>query len=179
MHIFTVYYELRVCVISEDTYGHEFFKELFKRLKDTYSINNLIFHNSGRSYTTYRGCHYDKLYNIAKILCSASACDVIIITKDADGRDIADVKNEVRQYIPRDCTIIKILVFNYEIEDWIIYSKLGHLDPNPSKYLKDHLRYEKFQLPKYVKELDFNKLCNLESFRDFIKYLNTENLICK
>ncbi|MCY0884115.1 MAG: hypothetical protein OWQ50_10255 [Acidianus infernus] len=170
-----------MCIVSEDTYGYAFFNELLKGLKERYNINDLALHNLGRSYNTYRGSHYDKLNKITKALCASNDCDIIIVTKDADGSNINDVSGEIMHYIPNDFNKVKVLVFDYEIEDWIVYNILGRLSPKPSKYLMEHFQYDKSQLPKYAKDIlnNIKSLCELESFRTFLRYLCIENIVCR
>jgi hypothetical protein len=70
-------------------------------------------------------------------------------------------------------TPVKIILADFEIEEWICISKnikLKHL--KPSDELKNQYGYEKWNLSKYATELDFDKLVkNCKSFIAFIDAL--------
>jgi len=70
-------------------------------------------------------------------------------------------------------TPIEVILFNYEIEEWICISLGLKWHSKPSAELKQKLKYEKSDLPSYVDKLDFKKLVNKsKSFIKFIEALN-------
>lgn len=160
-----------MCIVSEDTYGYIFLRKIIYRLKDCCKAPDLEVYNTGSSYNTYRGSHYDKLVRIVRVLCPF--CDIILITKDADGRNIHEEEDKLKNLI-NNCEKVKFLIFNYQIEDWIVYSLTKHLDPNPAEYLKTHYQYEKYKLDDYADKLKFEILKNLDSFYKFIQYIKLE-----
>jgi len=69
-------------------------------------------------------------------------------------------------------TPVRILLFEYEIEEWICKSLGYHWSTKPSEELKLREGYAKHRLPDYVHKLDFEKLKkNCNSFREFLKIL--------
>ncbi len=70
-------------------------------------------------------------------------------------------------------TPVKIVLAEYEIEEWICISKdLKWKHLKPSEELKRNFGYEKYKLPKYANELDFDKLKkNCKSFKAFLNVL--------
>ena len=82
-------------------------------------------------------------------------------------------ENKLKNLI-NNCEKVKFLIFNYQIEDWIVYSLTRRLDPNPAEYLKTHYQYEKYKLDEYADKLEFEILKNLDSFYKFIQYIKLE-----
>lgn len=81
--------------------------------------------------------------------------------------------DEILEYIDNKVDRIIIVLAEYEIEEWICISKdLKWKHSKPSEELKRKYGYEKYKLPKYANELDFNKLKkNCKSFKAFLNAL--------
>lgn len=72
-------------------------------------------------------------------------------------------------------TPVKIILAEYEIEEWICISKdIKWKHSKPSDELKLKFGYMKSSLPKYAAELDFDKLGkNCKSFKAFLDALTS------
>ena len=160
---------MNVKIISEDTYGKEFFKKLIFKLNEIELVENIIVQ---KPETLPALCNY-KLDRILKAI--DTSCDKIIIIQDADGpQNKVDRYKRIKNHVPDDLiTPVEIIQNDYEIEEWICVSmdlKWGEL--KPSKELKHKCGYIKSGLPKYAERLDFDKLIkNSDSFRLFLKAL--------
>jgi hypothetical protein len=68
---------------------------------------------------------------------------------------------------------VRLVVFAQEAEEWILAS-MGRtsVDRKPSDFLRMTRRYEKRELPKFVRSLDLEALKRLRSFKDFIEALD-------
>ncbi len=114
-----------------------------------------------------------KLDRILKAFDNSS--DKIIILLDSDGPENLESRYaNVERHVPDGMkTPVKIILTDYEIEEWICISKnLKWKHSKPSDELKKTEGYIKSSLPKYANELDFDELqkkCN--SFKKFFKAL--------
>ena len=157
-------YEL--CFFVEDSFGREFFKILFsKKLEE-----NVL---SGQITSIYVCPPGNKMSRLVTL--NVDNADRIIIIADADGRDIKYEEQSIKERIKgkyREC--IRIVLLDYEIEEWICYSHGIKFDgQNPSKILKHKIQYSKKRLPKYGAKLDCKKLMGCESFRRFLSALES------
>ena len=157
-----------VALLTEDTYAPAFIEGVIRRLVERNYIDNEIYVCKGKdSYRKILPCT-DKMRRIIKNI--IDKCDKVLVFQDADGRDVGEVYNDVKSHLKELSDYIDrkifIIIFNQEIEEWII--------PNahkPSDELKRTRGYEKYQLPNYVNEVDFEKIKNLRSFQDFLRAL--------
>ena len=113
--------------------------------------------------------------------------DKIIVVVDADGPENRDkVFKEVDVHIVEEIkSKVDVMILDYEIEEWICYSLGIHFGGGkPSSALNEWCKrnkgskrgYKKWQLPRFVENLDINALRrNCCSFEDFVSIL----LACK
>ena len=101
-------------IISEDIYGCDFFKEVAHRINREVRV----FCNSAQAWSPKRGRIF-----------AASNADLVIVCIDADARDPEEVEREQLKIIKRSARSeqdvekrLKIVVFSYEAEEWIIAS---------------------------------------------------------
>ena len=156
---------ITVALLTEDTYAPAFIEGVIKRLVELKVFNTEIYICKGKD--TYRKIQLctDKIRRIAKNI--IDKCDKILIFQDADGRNREEVYEEVRSHLKELNNYIGkkifIIIFEEEIEEWIL--------PNvhkPSDVLKRTRSYEIYQLPNYVNEVNFERIQNLRSFKDFL-----------
>ncbi len=163
-----------IVIITEDTYGGEFFKRLLNRLRSEGLADIGLKRLSGRR----NPIHAPYLCNpkLGKILHASelSRPDFILLVYDGDGpSNYKSRRRDVEKHIPSNIkTSVKILLFEYEIEEWI-YRSLGYnWATKPSDELKRREGYVKHKLPDYVGKLDFKKLRNnCKSFQEFLRIL--------
>lgn len=163
-----------IVIITEDTYGGEFFKRLLNRLRNEGLADIRLKKLSGRR----NPIHAPYLCNpkLGKILRASelSKPDFILLVYDGDGpSNYKFRRGDVEKHIPRNIkTPVKVLLFEYEIEEWICRSLGYNWATKPSDELKRREGYAKHQLPDYVGRLDFDKLKkNCKSFQEFLKIL--------
>jgi len=161
-------------LIVEDSWGIQFFPKVIDRLKVENLVNkNLIIQKPKHLPADCNG----KLDVILKE--ADNKCDRIIIVLDADGPQNYKTRCERAQsHIPNNMTTpVKIILAEYEIEEWICYSKdikWKHNKPSDELKLKLKFGYIKSSLPKYAAELDFDKLGkNCKSFKAFLDALTS------
>ena len=167
---------MKIKLIVEDSWGVPFFPIVIERLKAANLVNkNLIIQKPKHAPADCNG----KLDEILKTV--DNRCDRIIIVLDADGPQNYMTRYERAQsHIPNNMTTpVKIILAEYEIEEWICISKdLKWKHNKPSEELKSKLKlgYIKSSLPKYAAELDFDKLGkNSKSFKDFLVALTSKS----
>jgi len=98
---------------------------------------------------------------------------IIILDGDKNQGKYQQNLNKARRHIPNNIkTPCSIVVFDYEVEEWICISLNIKWSSKPSDALKSKFKYKKQHLPNYVDKLDFNKLKEVKSFNDFINALN-------
>ena len=161
-----------IVIITEDTYGGEFFKRFLNRLRKEGLANVGLKKLSGRK----NPIHAPYLCNpkLGKILRASelSRPDFILLAYDGDGSsNYKSRRRDVEKHIPRSLkTPVKVLLFEYEIEEWICRSLGYNWATKPSDELKQRERYAKHKLPDYVSKLDFEKLKdNCKSFQEFLR----------
>lgn len=147
-----------------------FFKNVIQRLKEVNLVNkNLIIPKPKHKPAD---CN-SRLNEILTMFDKNS--DRIIIVLDADGPQNYKFRYErANSHVPNGMKPrVKIVLAEYEIEEWICISKdlkWGH--SKPSDELKIKYGYEKYELPKYASELDFDKLQReSKSFQSFLAAL--------
>lgn len=160
---------MNIKIISEDDYGGAFLKKVIVRLKDKKMVGNVIVKASKPMRPL---CNF-QLDRILKAF--DNSCDKIIIILDADGPQNYDSRYaNVERHVPNDLkTPVKIILIDFEIEEWICISKnLKWRHLKPSEELKNYDGYIKSRLPKYADEMDFGKLGrNCRSFNEFLDAL--------
>ena len=162
---------MKIKLIVEDSWGVPFFPIVIERLKKANLVNkNLIIQKPKHLPADCNG----KLDEILKMV--DNTCDLIIIVLDADGPQNYKTRYErAKGHIPNNMTTpVKIILAEYEIEEWICISKnLKWKHSKPSDELKNKYGYVKSSLPKYAAELDFDVLSNkCKSFKAFLAALN-------
>jgi uncharacterized protein YuzE len=102
---------------------------------------------------------------------------------DADGpANREDVFKRVDVHIAKEIkSKVDVIILDYELEEWICYSFGIHFaGDKPSKALNERCKgkrgskkgYKKWQLPKFVENLDINALRrNCRSFEEFVSML--------
>lgn len=159
---------MNIKIISEDDYGGAFLKNVILQLKNKKLVGNISVKGSKPMRPL---CNF-KLDRILKSF--DGSCDKIIIMLDSDGPENLESRRvNIMRHVPDDMeTPVKIVLAEYEIEEWICISKnLKWKNSKPSDELKKE-GYTKSSLPKYASELDFDKLQkNCKSFKAFLKAL--------
>ena len=162
----------RIVIITEDAYGGEFFKRLLNRLNRERLADVRLKRIRGRKNPIHAPFLCDpKLNRIIKAV-ELTKPDFILVVYDGDGPSNYDSrKKDVKKHIPEDIkTPVKILLFEYEVEEWICKSLGYNWSTKPSDELKRREGYEKSDLPDYVNKLDFEELKrNCKSFREFLR----------
>jgi hypothetical protein len=161
-----------IVIITEDAYGGEFFKRLLNRLNREGLANIKLKKITGRKNPIHAPILCNSKLNRMIKAAELARPDFILVVYDGDGHSNYDSrKNDVQKHIPKRVkTPVKILLFEYEIEEWICRSLGYNWSTKPSDELKKREGYEKYQLPDYVDKLDFEKLKrNCRSFQEFLK----------
>ena len=100
----------------------------------------------------------------------------VIILIDADGKPHKELTEHIKSFLDNtDMNFVRIVLLDYEIEEWICYSKGIKFYEKPSKILKTKLSYKKNQLPAYALKLDCEKLKTCPSFKRFMIALESNN----
>ena len=95
--------------------------------------------------------------------------DKVIVIADGDNHPKTKEK-EIKKHVPRKFKKnTKIIVFKYEIEEWICKSLGIAYRGKPSAALKRSKNYFKRDLPKYVEKLDLERLDKETTFQEFLK----------
>ena len=163
---------MKIKLIVEDSWGVPFFPIVIDRLKAANLVNrNIIIQKPKHIPADCNG----KLDEILKMV--DNTCDRIIIVLDADGpQNYRSRYERAQSHIPNNMTtLVKIILAEYEIEEWICISKdIKWKHSKPSDELKLKFSYIKSSLPKYAAELDFDKLGrNCKSFKAFLDALTS------
>jgi len=160
---------MNIKIISEDDYGGEFLKNVIAQLKNKKLVGNVTV----KATKPMRPICNLKLDRILKSF--DTSCDKIIIMLDSDGPEKTETKRaDIERHVPDDLkTPVEIILTDYEIEEWICFSKnLKWKHSKPSDELKINFGYVKSSLPKYAGELDFDELRkNCKSFKAFLHAL--------
>ncbi len=169
-----VIFSKKILILTEDTYGKDFFRRLINRLKSQSLIKNYTF-----EYIRYPGRCNPKLCRILKLKGINSF--KIIIVADADGMNKNYIRSMLEKHVPDEFrNITKYIIFNHCIEEWICIG-LGiviHSSQDPVRVLNDYLRqnkgieYEKYMLPSFADKLDLKKLMSNQEFKYFLDCIN-------
>ncbi len=157
---------MNIAILTEDTYGVNFFQNLITRLKKLGTIRNEVGIKIKR-YNIY------KLTNLLRVV--NQDYDRTIVIVDCDGSCNNGNSKEINDLINKEGTKNTIGInLEFEIEEWICISEGMNYGPEkPSDVLKSQRKYEKFQLPIYVDKLKIEELLDKsESFFIFIRALN-------
>lgn len=152
-----------ICISSEDTYGFDFLKELFKKC---YSLE---VSRLSRSAVKFKPCD-SGLERKLKASTNFSKCGKILLFVDADGKPVENVKESLVLRHLSDEKVkekVHVIVFETEIEELIVYSLTGRKDQKPSRYLKENIdkNYDKYRLQSYAEKVDCEKIRNLNSIK--------------
>ena len=160
---------MNIKIISEDDYGGAFLKNVIEQLKNKKIVGNITV----KATKPMRPLCNLKLDRILKAF--DTSCDKIIIILDSDGPQNYESRYvNIERHVPHGLrTPVKIILVDYEIEEWICISKnFEWKHSKPSEELKVKDGYIKSSLPKYAAELDFDKLVkNCISFKAFLAAL--------
>jgi len=160
-------------ILTEDTHGTRFFRQLIVRLKDEGFLSRDIHTESDR----FGGPCNSKLMRQMKVMEGLKGYNSFIIVADADGKPLEKVSSRIRIHVPPNLVDkTEIVIFKDEIEEWICCSLGIKINSKPSTILKNKFGYEKFRLPDYVPKLDFAKLTTMKSYQAFIKKLKARTL---
>ena len=167
-----------VVLMVEDCYGGEFFKRLINELNESEFLNYKIKFSKVRGKRNPIHMPYicnDRMRREIIAVDNLTKTDKIIIILDGDKNQgkYQQNLNRARRHIPNNIkTPYSIVVFDYEVEEWICISLNIKWSSKPSDALKSKFKYKKQHLPNYVDKLDFNKLKEVKSFNDFVNALN-------
>jgi hypothetical protein len=151
-------------ILCEDKHGGPFLKDLVNRLKNSKMITRSFSVNVAKF---YGACNA----KLRRQLIAESQVRVrrFVILVDADGKNKTTIRSRVRQHVPSNlASITRIVVLDYEIEDWICVSLGINLNSKPSILLEQRYGYKKHNLKSYVLKLDFQELQKCGSFCDFV-----------
>ncbi len=168
-----------VVLIVEDKYGGEFFKRLINKLNNSNLLNYKIVFSKIRGQRNPIHNPYlcnKKMEKIIKTVDNFTKTNKIIIILDGDKNQgkYEENLNKAKRHIPNNIkTPYSIIIFDYEVEEWICASLNIKWSSKPSDALKAKYKYKKQHLPTYVDKLDFDKLRRVKSFKDFINALNS------
>jgi hypothetical protein len=158
---------LKRVILCEDKYGGPFLRDLANLLKNS----NVISHSLGVDTAKFYGACNVKLERQLIAKSRVRTCRFIILV-DADGRNKASLRSRVMQHVPPVlASNTRIVVLDYEIEDWICVSLGIRVNSKPSVLLKQRFGYEKHRLKSYVLKLDIQRLQKCGSFCDFVNSL--------
>lgn len=157
---------MNIAILTEDTYGVNFFQNLIARLKKLETIRNEVGIKIKR-YNIY------KLTNLLRVVNQVYDKTVVIV--DCDGSCSTGNSKEINDLINKEGTTDTVVVnLEFEIEEWICVSEgINYGLEKPSIVLKSQRKYAKFQLPSYADKLKVEELLDKsESFSHFISALN-------
>ncbi len=157
---------MTIKIFCEDRKGKPFFEELIKRMKKKGILRNIpikVGYIGGRVGTSLE----------RRIKASLrEGCNKFIVIYDAHGEDIKEVRDRVWRFIPVNVSSNTcVVILDFEIEEWICISEGIDCGSEPYKTLKSKIGYEKHKLPKYAEKLNFNKLKECRSFKEFLDCL--------
>ena len=161
-----------IVIITEDTYGGEFFKRLLGRLNREGLTDVRLKKVRGRKNPIHAPFLCNPKLNKAIKAAELARPDFILLVYDGDGPSMYTTrKNDVKKHISRGIkTPVKVLLFEYEIEEWICKSLGYSWSTKLSDELKKRERYAKHNLPEYAGKLDFEKLKkDCKSFQEFLR----------
>lgn len=143
--------------LVEDSYGSGFITALFKKKSGEGRLSGKIVDARRCSI----GNKLKRMVNAARL-----KADRVIILRDAEGLPLDKATERIKQYLdPRYLDYVHVVLFDYEIEEWICYSQdIPVKEEMPSKILKHRQKYEKRHLPEFAEKLDCKKLAGCPSF---------------
>lgn len=155
---------MRFVFLVEDCFGPNFFKKFFSKKAE----ENIFSGQFQGSYSYPLGAKMGRI-----IGANLGDADRVIVIADADGQDPEEKKQRIHKYVgSRHANRVRIVMLDYEIEEWICYSQgLKFGDQKPSAVLKHKKGYQKRQLPTYAERLDCDKLQDCGSFRRLLSAL--------
>ncbi len=158
-----------IFIITEDAYGCGFFKGVVRRINPKIKVR----------------CNMAGAWDPKKVRIFLSTdADLVIDCLDADGQDTNKITNDQYDLFKKNVRNLssteilkklKIVVFKYEVEEWIIFSNNMKLFGNkPSEVLWEKMKYEKLKLPQYASTIDLDALeqKGVESFIEFKRAVN-------
>lgn len=165
------YYRLtpKLKIFCCDTYGKPFLEELTNRMKEEGLIEK--FHIS---VTKFHGPCNQKLDRQIKVLQLQKSFNAFLVVADADGKPQDTIKEKiVSHFSDMPNAKVEVIIYKYEIEDWICESRgICVLGNKSADALKKVESYEKYRLPKYARTLNIDILrTNCESFKQFLCFL--------
>lgn len=157
---------MKFVFLVEDHFGRPFFERLFSKKIDEQIVSGKL-----------ERVHHAKLNGkiTKQIKANIGKVDRIVIIADADGGDPAAKRQNIARFVDNvDSEHVKIVLLDYEIEEWICYSEgIKFDDQKPSNVLKHKRGYEKFRLPEYAEKIDCKKLQDINSFKRFVASLKS------
>jgi len=135
-----------VKVYTEDSYGVSFFQSLINELKNDGDIDNSL-KCVVKRIPGICSAKFTRLMNL-----EVEEYDKIIINVDADG-DLPNTIKRERKHIPQGSeNKVQYILNDYEIEEWILYSKNISYNGKPSKKMSQIIDkiYEKNMLGKIL-----------------------------
>ncbi len=163
-----------IMIYTEDTYGVDFFRELVYRLQEEGHVGDFTLRA-----LKLAGLCREKMKR--QIIASAGDYCKVIVVVDGDGKERNEVHKRVMEHVPVEIQDkVQAIIFQFMIEEWICNGLNIRYRDKPSQDLNDWLRdtrgyknkYEKYMLPNFVGDLDFQKLQNDANFNSFIDTLN-------
>ncbi len=168
-----------VYVLTEDTYGEDFFKILIQQLKQEGIIDRQL---PIKVKAMPKRCS-PKLDRMLKLI-ELKGFSKIIFVVDGDGND----ENRVKQIEKEHGRALKksqliVIVNKYEIEEWLLYAYGQKIPahPKPSIEIRRIFSdYEKNQLPKILKKTisdskKWDRLKNYKKFQELLSAINSNS----
>ena len=109
---------MKFLFLVEDYFGPAFFEKFFSKKIDEHIFSGKL-----------EGVRHAKLNGkiIKQIRANIGKVDRIIITADADGQDLATKNQDIIRFVDNEYTkYVKIVLLDYEIEEWICHSSVLH-----------------------------------------------------
>jgi hypothetical protein len=153
-------------IVTTDRYGKSFIDGLIKKIKDTYEYPE-------RMPTIYSTMGDGGLNRINKIIESGLIRhEVVVLLIDGHkNRALISRLSEVLKNHPKRDKV-KLLVFDSEIEDWILKSEKQNVNKarKSSAAIKE---YKKYDLPDYASKINLKILEKRDTtFKEFLKILD-------
>lgn len=154
-----------IYIICEDAYGEIFFKKLCKRISN--HIKARVESSKGKGRIPY---HAPRIIKAA-----AQNYHKFIVVFDSDGENNAEqrIQQELIKELSENDLQIELIVVacNPCIEEWIVANMCLNTN-KPVDFLKQNRKYEKRHLPRFVDEIDVDRLRDKsQSFRKFYEAL--------
>lgn len=155
---------MRFVFLVEDSFGRIFFKKFFAKKAE----ENIFSGQLKRSYNYPPGSKMGRI-----ISANSDNADRIIVIADADGKNREEMERRIYRHVGSEhANRVRVVMLDYEIEEWICYSQgIKFDDQKPSDVLSHKKGYQKKQLPAYAERLDCKKLQDCGSFRRLLSAL--------